>query len=933
MKPENWQQIKAIFNEAVELSNDEYEAFLNNQSDAEIVGEVRKLLVAERENNFAEPVANLSHLWQDERAEDFIGRQIGNYKITKEIGRGGMGIVFEASREGADFSQIAALKLLKRGMDSDAMLRRFRHERQILASLEHPNIARLLDGGMTDDGLQFFALEYVKGQPIDEYCSEKNLSINDRLRLFLQICNAVSFAHSRLVVHRDLKPSNILVTADGTVKLLDFGIAKILTPEEDHKMQTVTSLGMMTPAYASPEQIKGEIVATSSDIYSLGLILYELLTGAQAYNFPNNRPDEMARIICEIEPVRPSSAISPKSKVRSSKSENATFQNENYWTNENALKTNPKSKTRNPKSLRGDLDNIILKSLRKEPTRRYASVEQFAGDIKKHLEGLPVIARPDTISYRFEKFVLRNRVSVVAATLILLSLIGGIAATSWQAYRAKVQQNLAEKRFSEVRQMANNVVFKYYDESMKLTGSTKLREMMVTDALLYLDGLAQDSAGDASLQKEIGLAYVRIGKVNGSAYFANTGDSQKSVESYQKGIALLEPFIEKSDDVKFQWDFLNSLSELAGVLRRQGDIAEADRLLKRVVELNGKFLAVNPDDPVLLSRSAYNYYFVGDTLPVGNGAGENVESYRKSMAAAEKVLSRDSNQLRASNVLAADYQRIGALLIQFARQAEETGDEQTARKLTDEAIPYYNKALEIGEKLVKNQPDDALYEGILSAAKYNRTDYLIREKQFDKALQIALEGLQNYEDKLKADPENSENKLNLNYVYGGLAVIYTGLRDFTKADEIYRKMMKTFDDIISRDVENLDYYQKRQQAAYSYADELLKAGKIEEARKIYTEEFSLFETASNEKIPLFTASVRGFMLEKTADCDLANARKSNSSPAKKRDYYNSALTKYENALQLWQNGGAQISPGVSDAKRIEIVRQKMQTCRLELSKS
>ncbi len=304
MTPEKWQKIKAIFHEAVELAPDEREFLFKAQNDAdpEILMEVRRLLAAERKNDFAVPVAGVAHLWRETTADDFIGKQIGDYEILREIGHGGMGVVFEAVRRRDGFSQIVALKILKREMDSEATLRRFRHERQILASLEHPNIARLLDGGMSADGLPFFAMEYVEGKPLDEFCEEKKLNITERLRLFLQICAAVSFAHSRLVVHRDLKPTNILVTENGEVKLLDFGIAKILTPENDMTRQTVTALRMMTPAYASPEQIKGEMVSTSSDIYSLGLILYELLTGVPAYRLSSRRPDEIAKMICEIEP-------------------------------------------------------------------------------------------------------------------------------------------------------------------------------------------------------------------------------------------------------------------------------------------------------------------------------------------------------------------------------------------------------------------------------------------------------------------------------------------------------------------------------------------------------------------------------------------------------------------------------------------------------
>ena len=348
MKPEKWQKIKAIFNEAVELAPDEWEFLLsaNNGGDPEILAEVRKLLAAEKKNNFESPLADVAHLWQSEETEDFIGKQVGDYRIVREIGRGGMGVVFEAARENEDFSQTVALKLLKRGMDSDAMLRRFRHERQILASLEHPHIARLLDGGRTEDGLPFFAMEFVKGKPLDEFCDEKNLNTQECLRLFLQICAAVQFAHSRLVVHRDLKPTNILVSGDGSVKLLDFGIAKILSPEANAQNQTVTALGMMTPAYASPEQIKGEIVSTVSDIYSLGLILYELLTGTKAYDFPNNRPDEIAKIICEEEPARPSSVVSSGFRVSSSESVKKTESNRQRTT-DSGQTTNQKSKIKN----------------------------------------------------------------------------------------------------------------------------------------------------------------------------------------------------------------------------------------------------------------------------------------------------------------------------------------------------------------------------------------------------------------------------------------------------------------------------------------------------------------------------------------------------------------------------------------------------------
>lgn len=918
MNSNKWQKIKELFNQAVELDENEYELFLHKQTEieSEILNEVQKLLEAEKQNNFAQPIANLSQLWQEDQIEDYIGKEIGGYKIVKEIGRGGMGIVFEAIRQKDDFSQTVALKLLKRGMDSDAMLRRFIHERQILASLEHPNIARLLDGGRSDEGTPFFALELVKGQPIDEYCSEKNLTLQQRLRLFVQVCSAVSFAHSRLIVHRDLKPSNILVTTEGTVKLLDFGIAKIISSEENLPMQTVTSLGMMTPKYASPEQISGQIVSTSSDIYSLGLILYELLTGVSAYQFPNKRPDEIAKIICEVEPPYPSSVA------------NNQWSKENFETDSDSKQTtNPKSKTQNPKSLKGDLDNIILKSLSKKINRRYDSVEQFSSDILRHLDGLPVIARPDTFSYRLEKFVKRNRISVVAGSLVFLTLTGGIITTSWQAYRAEQQRVLAEKRFSEVRQMANNVVFKYDNEAQKLIGSTKMREIMVKDALLYLDGLTSDSAGDSSLRQEIGLAYLRIGKIQGKPFFANLGDTKGAVESYKKGITQLEPLISTTSDVKLQWDFVNAVGELSEILRRQGNITESDIYQQRATQLNERFLAVNPNDPTLLTRSAYNYYSIGDTLPIGQSENENISFYRKSILAAQKVLESDSNHLRANNILAAATQRIGANLILLAHNAEEIGDKQKANQLTNEAIPYYQNALKMGVRLVELQPNDALYEGIVSAAKVNECEYLIQNKDYQKALRIALEGLQNYENKLKADEKNNENKLNLTYLYTTLNRIYLRLNNLPKAIETHRKMNKLFDELITGDVENLDYRQKRQQNNYIYADELLKIGKISEARKIYTDEFNLFEPKGMEKDSQYTLSIKGFYLEKIANCDLAESKNTNLTLEKQRVLINSALLNFEKALEIWTTVGSQIAPGVRDAEKIEIVKKKVEFCR------
>ena len=304
------------------------------------------------------------------------GHRIGVYRLVEEIGRGGMGTVYRAVRDDDEFQMVVAIKIVSRGMDTDMVLRRFRTERQILASLDHPNIARILDGGSTSSGLPYFVMEFVDGLPLTRYCDERRLTVTERLRLFRKVCDAVGYAHRNYVIHRDLKPGNILVTSDGTPKLLDFGIAKIVKgSEEDH---TVTGLAMATPAYASPEQIRGGVIGLGSDIYSLGVILYELLTGHRPYRLPMRDSEELARVICEREPTRASTVVGIREKVEEGEGATVTIDpsdvSDRRRTTIDALR----------RHLRGDLDTIVSVALRKEPDRRYSSVEEFSNDLGRY---------------------------------------------------------------------------------------------------------------------------------------------------------------------------------------------------------------------------------------------------------------------------------------------------------------------------------------------------------------------------------------------------------------------------------------------------------------------------------------------------------------------------------------------------------------------
>ena len=507
ISPERWQKVKHLFHSAVGLEGEQRNAFLaeNCRDDEQLLDLVERMIAADEvSSSFLEspPVDSFLSAIEQNTPDTLTGKRVGHYRIVEELGRGGMGSVYLARRED-EFEKVVALKIIKRGMDTDDMLRRFRNERQILAHLDHPNIARLLDGGTTDDGLPYFVMEYVDGICIDDYCDKHQLTINDRLNLFRQVCTAVNYAHQRLAIHRDIKPSNILVTVDGTPKLLDFGIAKLLTPNATGS-ETLTGMQLMTPEYASPEQARGDsTITTASDIYSLGVVMFELLTGESPYKFQDRRANEVARVICETNPERPSRINNPT--------------------------TTPSI---NNRQLRGDLDNILLMALRKDPARRYSSVEQFSEDIRRHLEGLPVIARADTLRYRTSKFITRHRAASIAALLFAATLIAGVAATLYQAREANRERALAERRFSEVRQLANSVVFKYHDAIAALPGSTQVREMLVKDALQYLDNLAKESAGDRSLQREVALAYLKVGNVQGRIYEANLGDVKGAISSY-----------------------------------------------------------------------------------------------------------------------------------------------------------------------------------------------------------------------------------------------------------------------------------------------------------------------------------------------------------------------------------------------------------------
>src|SRR6185295_8810598 len=442
---ERWRETKELFQQALDRPPVEREAFLARaaREDSALVLEVRSLLAAHEEEGqfFEEAVASEGReLLAGSRESAFLGRRVGPYELYQQIGSGGMGSVFLARRTDREYESRVAVKLIRPGLLSEEALRRFRAERQALANLNHAGIAMLLDGGTTEDGLPYLVMEYIEGEPLDVFAETRDLTIDERLRLFRSVCDAVEHAHRHMVIHRDLKPANILVTPAGAVKLLDFGIAKLLPGAEWVETAGLTRAAerVMTPDFASPEQILGAPVSAASDVYSLGVLLYRLLTGRPPYRFPTDRASEIERVICEEEPQKPS-AVAPE-KLR--------------------------------RRLSGDLDDIVLQALRKEPERRYGSVERLSADIRRHLEGLPIRARPGTLGYRTAKFLRRNRIGVAAAGFVGLALVAGLATTAWEARIARNERALADRRFNDVRKLATSFLFEFHDAVGDLPGST-----------------------------------------------------------------------------------------------------------------------------------------------------------------------------------------------------------------------------------------------------------------------------------------------------------------------------------------------------------------------------------------------------------------------------------------------------------------------------
>ncbi len=657
---ERWRRLEAMFHDALVLGDDDREGFIELAAagDADLQREVREMLrhAARAEERIAGTVERVARLAVGRH--DWVGRRFGPYRIVREIGRGGMGLVFEAWRDDAEYNKTVALKVAPDRRDIASLRERFRNERQILARLEHPNIARFLDGG-TDDGVPYFAMEYIRGLPVTEWARERDLAVRERIELFRKICLAVHYAHENLIVHRDLKPANILVDINDTPKLLDFGIATLLSPIGEETTAT-TGVHLWTPDYTSPEQLRGGAVTVRTDIYSLGLILYELLSGERAQIADVSSPLALDRSICEAAPEPPSIRAAARGDKNLSR------------------------------QLRGDLDMITATAIRKEPERRYGSAAALAEDLARYLDGRSVHARPNTARYRMSKWIRRHWVVTVAALLVSVSVAGGVASTIYQARRA-------ESRFQQVRGLANAFVFDVYDRIQNLPGSTEARKAIVSTALRYLENLRQDAGNDAALLRELAAAYEKIGDVQGNPDASNLGDSQGALKSYRRAESILEP-LSRGGDSAATLLLTSTILKLGNLQHVLGDPAGIKQLERARVMVRA-LVAQRPNDMVILALAGDINSDVARLSSDSHAPQHAREAAQEANEMAQRMVavnpsSEESLDYLAlsKNSLASAYRASGSLEL---------------------AAQTYREGLVIRERLVNEHPENTSYRRLL----------------------------------------------------------------------------------------------------------------------------------------------------------------------------------------------------------------------------
>lgn len=747
MTRERWQRIEQLFHDAVELPVDQRDAWLRVQCDDETIrAEVAAMLAQDHlETNLRAAIAEAAEVFEAAGPVE-AGARIGAYRVERLLGRGGMGAVYLATRADDEYEKRVAIKLLRLGVSGVEARTLFLRERQILAQLDHPSVARLLDGGTLDNGQPYLVLDYVEGEPLLEWCRSHNTPLRDRVALFVKVCEGVAYAHQNLIVHRDLKPQNILVTTDGEPKLLDFGIAKLLTTNLTE--QTQVPAGLMTPQYASPEQLTGASITTATDVYSLGAILYELLSGERPYETEGLPMTELVRRIVE-QPVRP-----PTTRIPS------------------------------------DLKNIVLQCLEKEPARRYGSADQLASDLRRFLGGEAVLARGDSVLYRAGKFVRRHWVGVAATAAI----VGSLAVVAVQAGRNAREQarlrGVAENRFQQVRQLANRFLFDFHDAIQFLPGSTPARRLVVKTALEYLDGLAADRPSDPKLISELATAYERVGDAQGNSYFPNIGDIAGAEVSYRRAMELR---------LRVPVDSPAELYNLVMIHLKFGDMFDMRGRTKEARQEYEAALKLATDTKwtghaITLGRLRCHMR-LGDLEEKSNRAGAALRHYQAGRDCMLAIIAEEP-ETKSRAELSLAYYKMGRMLaftgdIQGAAEARRKGIEQAAAASAEDPANQVYKRYEFLNHL-------GLSDNLSTpqAGKHRNLDEAFVHMQKARAL---IEGI------AAADPTNLQAQLDVGVVWNYIGGWYEDKQQWPQAVEAFRHSVVVADALAKQHPESRQY--------------------------------------------------------------------------------------------------------------------------------
>ncbi|MBL8227835.1 MAG: serine/threonine protein kinase [Bryobacterales bacterium] len=805
----------------------------------------------------------------------WMPKQIGPYAVDRELGRGGMGVVYLARRADKQFQKLVAIKLMHTSLMDDEMLKRFRAERQILASLEHPNIARLLDGGTTEQGEPYFVMEYVRNaMPLRRHVDEQALPIRERLRLFRIVCGAVHYAHQRLVVHRDLKPANILVTEEGEIKLLDFGIAKQLIPVfgGEEAPHTRTGHAAMTPEYASPEQIRGEALGTTSDVYSLGVVLFDLLTGRLPFPSQEN-VISMMHAICEVEPPKPSTVV-----VSVEPPTNAPTTQRDRW--------------KLSRELTGDLDNIVLRALEKDPERRYSSAMELSDDIGRYLEGLPVLARKASGFYRARKFAARHRAVIVSAAAAILLLIGGTVTTLIQARRAGQQRQIAQEqareaqtqkalaeqmarlateqaaqtrnernraeteaaaaeeqkkiavakaaeadrqramaqeRLNEVREISESLIFDFSDSILNLPGANPARKLIVERAQKYLEAIAKNPSATFIDHARLATAYQQVAVIQRSRFLPNLGDTEGALKNYQKALSILEEARKKfgsNPSLELQEGMaLNGLGDIRWLM---GDPEGALKLYLEALTKNETLTLQPPTKPNSYRETMRTYAKIADMLADLGRGGEALPYIEKAAA----LSTRNSGYFPDMLIIQRDEWismfRLGTHLL-------ERGENQKALEKFRETIPLIEKGLKRSPESAQIQRDLMLADGRIGLA-------LQRLGKLEEAMPYFERELKVCRDLYQRDTRNvligQDLVVTLVRYSSGVAT----QRSPSKALSYLREAVSIADQIVKVDTKSFQIASHQLSARRSLGETLADAGQWAEGDTVYSDLFRLLDS-------------------------------------------------------------------------------------------